>query len=587
MITTSSDIVRAEANLRDAKRVAAHAYMCRTENLQLLRAKQTGRILAINHHTTELANLNKQLGTIMHDVKSNNVGKYVADMRVDDFLAHLTLEDKINKITTRIEVLEKTKDSAQELWDQQVRHLKPNHAGSLAVLNYVSGNSSENFLIDPERCKCGRLFHFNATLSMNFCPVHKVYYPVLSTDDKSNKKSKQSPGNYTNNSINTRHMGKAHRLVITSNNQICAANNVLYQSQLQHVQEHVAKSTSVLRSKLLKIEQVRQLNAPARSKKTKELKKPKKANEKRNIAAKTPRKTKSILKSQSQSNVAITDLSFEKISPPQLNVKNKKQTTIEGALTKQSQHSSVSRASKLQGEVESTFENQEKTQQDRGPLGNDCIQTGKRKIETTLNPCVKKKKHCLLINKNVSQYENYLLQFAPDAQEITSPMLQKIHNIASIFATFAETRFAQEITNLVETSDLFRDMRSHVERILKLSRGQPVPLISTDLRTILIQRFREVQNVLSEWQQAIDCDPLTKNRRRFTPCNEALTHIFLLSENECFVAGAFAAQSTLKVGLEQCLRFRELISTVATKSKFEWKCDFDLIVDSKNSRIPI
>lgn len=596
-----SDIVVAEAKLRDAKRGAVYAFMSRTQNLQLERAKQTGRILALNQHTKELAEVQQNLQTLKQDCKYGNIDAYVTDSRVDDFLAHYMMEEKQRKLEERMERLDKCKQIAHDLWDQQVQYLEPNHPGSLAVLNYVSGNIGETFLIDPERCKCGRLFHFNATLSMNFCTVHKVYFPVLSADDKSNKKPKQNAANYTNNNGNNARQGiKTPRLVITSSNQICAANNVLYQQHLQPSQDRVNKSAAELRKRLVQREhqQQQQMSKPIATKPPKIPKAPK--------AVKPPKPPKIAHKQTRQQkqpkkpHIAVVKHTQKKVMS---NAEHLQETTVSKQTRRKSkkdscalQHPSspvVVAASTDNGsaqpnnnsvQVLARYSTSEPVTKDTSLVALS-VSGNKRKTENKTTEPLPPKKQQLAIGKQMAQYELYLMQFAPDAPEITSAMLQKIHTVISSVAVFGESRSHQEIAALVEKCDLFRDVRSHIDRILKLSLAYPVPVIDAELRRKLLSRFEEVQRVLLSWQHTNDSDSTAKNRRRFCPGQEALTHIFLLSENQWQLAVGFAAHPTLKVGLEQSLRFRELIRAVAQRSQFTWKCDFDLHVDTQNNRI--
>ena len=576
----SLDIVVAEAKLRDAKRGAVYAYMSRTQNLQLERAKQTGRILAINRHTKELTDVQQTLQKLKQDCKYSNIDAYVTDSRIDDFLAHYVMEEKRRKAEQRIERLEQCKQVAHDLWDQQVQYLEPNQPGSLAVLNYVSGDIGETFPIDPERCKCGRVFHFNATLSMNFCTVHKVYFPVLSADDKSSKKPKQSAAH--NSSNNTRNSGKTPRLVITSSNQICAANNVLYQQHLQPLQDRVNKSSAELHRRLIQREQQKMpktivnktIKVPkAQTQPKKQMKQPKQL--------KTPQ---TLLVKQSDRQ---TQPTIENTFSKQIQHKEKKPSlALQPSAVTSANHASQSTTKKSKALLNSTVTS-------KTPNANAALPfSGKRKAETKSTTTVTnqpsdplKKKQQLAIGKQMAQYELYLMQFAPDAPEITSAMLQKIHTVISSIAIFGESRCHQEIVSLVDKCELFRDMRFQIDRILKLSLAHPVPVIDVELRRRLIARFEEVQHVLLSWQHANDSDAMGKNRRRFCPGQEALTHIFLLSENQWQLAIGFSAHPTLKVGLEQSLRFRELIRTVAQNSQFDWKCDFDLHVDTENTRM--
>lgn len=630
-----TEVAVAEAKLRDAKRVAMYAYTSRAENLHLIRAKQTGRILAINNHAKMLDATRKELQTLEHDSKYGNIHSYVTDKRVDDFLAHMILKHEIDKKTARIAQLEQTNDSVQEIWDAQVKHLEPHHVATLAVLNYASGSIEESFPIDPERCKCGRIFHFNATLCMNFCTVHKIYFPVLSADDKSTRKAKQSPGNNTNNSNNVRHSGKTHRFIITSNNQICAANNMLYKAQLQHSQDRVVKVTNELRVKLVQKEQSKKIVVQKQPKPPKPPKPPRPPP----APKKTPEpKKKTKLKTNTESKPKKPPKEPKKPKPPKEPKKpkppkepkkpklpKKKQTTIQNTLAKQRQLQTKTLKTLISCIPQTKEAPKSKTPhldgttpphldltttitpphldiptqldvilhpQPRPKKQPPIIANTKRKqtqelseTSTQLQPVSKKQQ--LQVHKNTSNYECYLLQFAPDAPEITSTMLQQIHAVVSTIAIFGEVRCLQEINTLLDTSSAFREVRSHAQRILKLSRAQPVPIIPTELRQRLIARFREIQVVLSTWQQAGgDADASTKSRRRFAPCNESLTHVFLLGEKQWHLASAFAAHSTLKVELDHVQRFRDLIQTVARTSTFVWKHDFDLVVDTNNHRTP-
>lgn len=579
-----TEVAIAESKLRDAKRIACHAFVSRTESLQLLRAKQTGRILAINRHTKSLEDVRAELQTLKCDSKYGNIDSYVTDERVDDFLGQMMLKHKLEQAAARFENLERTQSPA-EMWDAQVQHLEPHHTGTLAVLNYASGNIDENFRIDPERCKCGRIYHFNATLSMNFCTVHKVYYPILSADDKSTRKAKPNPGNYTDNSKNVRqHFGKTHRLVITSENQICAANNILYKAQLESSQERVARSTKELRIKLVKKEQAIQKQ---KTTKPKDKPKPQKAQprQQKNLKNSTalvvhvakPPNTKSKPKEPKKRSTKTPSTTTPTTT------KKTNQTTIETTLAKQAArltlHTTTTTTTSVLTTTTTTSSSKRKQAQQ--------VPTTTKLTHTSQQQPLQKKQE-LQLHKNTTNYERYLLQFAPDAQEITSEMLQQIHSVVSTVTIFGEARCLQEITTLVETSSAFCDVRAHVQRILKLSRAQPVPVIDTALRQRLIARFREVQGVLSSWQQdsatGADGEASSKSRRRFAPCNESLTHVFLLGEKEWHLASAFAAHSTLKVELDYVQRFRELIQTVARSSTFVWKYDFDLIVDNHNNR---
>ena len=627
-----TEVAVAEAKLRDAKRVAMHAYTSRAENLHLIRAKQTGRILAINGHTMNLDAARKELQTLEHDSKYGNFHSYVTDQRVDDFLAQMIIEHRIEKTRARIAQLEKTRDSVQDIWDAQVKHLEPNHVATLAVLNYASGNIDESFPIDPERCRCGRIFHFNATLCMNFCTVHKIYYPVLSADDKSTRKAKPSPGNYTNNSNNVRHAGKTHRFVITSENQICAANNILYRSQLQTSQERVVQTTNELRVKLVKKEQAKKVIVQKPKKPPKPPKPPRPAKKPQQPQSKKkptePKKKKEPKKKEVKT-------SKPSIVSPTTTSKPKNQTTIERTLAKQLQLPLVTdKPQAKKADLDLTIHPTNERTSAPSKKKQQCLQTDaktttskrKRPQTTTTTTCPTttcettttqtksttitqtkptkplsttqpvQKKQQLQLHKNTANYECYLMQFAPDAPEITSTMLQQIHAVVSTIAIFGEARCLQEINTLIDTSVAFRDVRSHAQRILKLSRAQPVPIIDTELRQRLISRYREIQGVLTSWQQHTGAsadggggggDASTKSRRRFSPCNESLTHNFLLGENQWHLASAFAAHSTLKVELDHVQRFRDLIQTVARNSTFVWKHDFDLVVDENNNRTPL
>lgn len=616
---TTTEVAVAESKLRDAKRVAIQAFTSRTDNLHLIRAKQSGRILAINRHMKSLEDTRNELQTLRHDSKYGNIDSYVADERVDDFLGHMMLKHKLQQVTERVANLERTQSTAQDIWDAQVQHLEPHHIATLAVLNYASGNIDENFRIDPERCKCGRIFHFNATLSMNFCTVHKVYFPILNADDKSTKKPKQSPGNYTNTN-SMQHNGKAHRLVITSENQICAANNLLYKDQLQSSQKRVDQSAHELRIKLVKKEEAAARRAAIQRMKPKQKPKPK-PKPKPQSAPRTQHTKKPqpdlSTKATTPTRVAKTKKTQQPKPPKQpkepkkrmtkiaratsaTTVKKTNQSTIETTLAKQkarlSHHTPSPPITTSIPSVSTTLGSKRKQSQSlhsspsllqATPQPTPQKPHGTLIVPTLPNaPQPMQKKQQLQVHKNIANYECYLLQFAPDAQEITSDMLQQIHAVVSTVAIFGEARCLQEITTLVETSVAFCDVRTHVQRILKLSRAQPVPVIDTALRQRLIARYREVQNVLSSWQQGgcSDVDASSKSRRRFAPCNESLTHVFLLGETEWHLAGAFAAHSTLKVELDHVQRFRELIQTVARSSTFVWKYDFDLIVDKHNNR---
>lgn len=563
-------VASAELQLRDAKRVAQREHGARSDTLNLYRAKQTGRVLAMTQHAKELSELYERKQQLVHAVKYHNIQSYMADSRVDDFLAYKKIQDDYRTTCAKIDLFEHG-PSVSERWNQQVSQLEPDHVGSIAVLNHATGNVQESFPIDPERCKCGRVFHFNATLSMNFCSVHKIYSQTFATNDESgSKKAKQPIGNYTNNSTNVKMLAKQPRLIITSNNQICAANNPLYQERLQHVQDDVLRLTTEIQHHVFATQK--------RSAKPKQAQQRKPRTPRVETPPKPPRKPKQTKKSTR------TIITTSKAEPKQSEEINDKKTATSNLVKQLCVSSSSSVRDFVQDDRKDAVEQKQKSG------AKNVSNSTKRKFLETRTPEVlsNNKKANVRMEQDEKQstrtcqaYETYLQQFAPDAAEITSAMSQELHKVVGNTFLFGSGRCNQEITSLVDTHDAFRNHRFQIDRILKITRGLPVPVIDAELRNKLLLRFAEVQCALFNHKD----DGAVSSKRKFVPSYDMLTHVFLMSERKWHLATAFVAYENSKIADERTKQFRDLLTAVQKTSSLTWMFDFELTVDIHNHRM--
>ncbi len=150
-------------------------YRNRAHTFVLQHNKDDGGILAKRKHQEQLEVLQTKrvkLETQLKRGQCDNTYDFI-----DDMLSQRETHHALEKIKKEYERL--VQQNPEELWNQRVQLLKPEYVASLAVLNYASGNHSELFSIDSERCDCGRLYEFNCITYMNICIACNICIPVL------------------------------------------------------------------------------------------------------------------------------------------------------------------------------------------------------------------------------------------------------------------------------------------------------------------------------------------------------------------------------------------------------------------------
>lgn len=513
--------------IHNAQRIANDAYLSRTHGLELYQAKKKGCAIVIERFQNELENLKVKRRKLMTDLAYLDLTDYVDDARVDDIMAFREMEYEMKLIRDRVQEMRQA--TPEQKWMDQVGKLKSNCPGSLAVLNCATHQIEENFPINSERCDCGRSYRFNATLAMNFCPKHKIYTPVLHCGEE---RHAGKPKQQTNTS------NKQQRLVITSQNQIIAANNPLYKEKLQHPMEHVAR---------LRI-------AKMTTQKTRTAKR----------ATISTRKSKSV-PILSEASIIISQ--NQKGTPKKQRKQPSSDCKTNGSRTNTNDPPVI------------VIMNNKPPQQDT-KIATNTPQSKKQQqqhftLTTTTMVVMPKKQTNTKAAKFVLAYDKYLSQFSPNAPQLPFNLLCKIHESIGGIYLVGESRITNEITKIVTTNIEFAAFKQHIPRILKQYRGLPVPVIDDELRQRLLERYEIIHSFLQTEQQLSKNDGTT-TKRKHVPCDESLTHIFLICEDKIDLASAFDLYPTMKVTPEQSQRFRTLIENVALESKLPWKFDFPL-----------
>jgi len=560
------------SNVSRIKRLAYEAYVGRAQALDLLHLKQTGKALFAEKCAKEIQKLRLLKNRLVTACEYNDIDAYMTDPRLDDFMAYKQIADEFETTMERIRNLESNKP--EERWDAQVSSLQPDYAGSLAILNQITDNVEENFLIDPERCQCGRLYRFHPTLSMNFCYVHKIYRPVLSGgDDRHITKVKQAPNN-----------NKQHRLVITSQNEIIAAKNPLYKQRLGPIVDAMVRLTSrndkarAEATKRLKTQVVKKRkNEESKKEIVKTTKRPKsekivKPPKKRKLP-KPSKKTKSpATKKTKSANIVIEkkeSVTTNDCKHPVQEPEQKKQDIVSQAIADKNEPRPKRKYTKKSDRF---FLNRVI---DASLASKDSIVPPATSKRDAKPPQLFGKKQQLIQKKGLEMYDKYLLQFAPDAPPLPDALLREIHEAISSLYLFGESRYVSEITKVIASKAEYAPFRFHILRILKLCRGSPIPIIDNNLRERLLERYKQIYvHILAQTGET------EKTKRKFIPCEESLTHIFLLSEHRTDLANAFLIHSTVKATPESIYRFRLLIDAVSQTSKLTWCYDYPLHTDA-------
>lgn len=163
-------------NHHDTNRFAATTAIYRNRaNDVLQRNKMDGVALAVKQHEQEIEHLSRNKSNLEHQLQNKN---WLASVDfASDILMEKELRHQLERVTNELQI--KQAQNPEQLWHARVQPLKPEHVGSLAVLSYASGNREEIFNIDPDRCSCGRIVHFECITHMDICLTCKICKKVL------------------------------------------------------------------------------------------------------------------------------------------------------------------------------------------------------------------------------------------------------------------------------------------------------------------------------------------------------------------------------------------------------------------------